>query len=108
MTTPEHIREEAIIPESIWNDAEKIAAAIGLGSDPWDGLSATIAIATALLAAEKWGMERAAGIADAIAAEKEENAPFEDTHDLRDRMLVYAKHIRRAAAAIRKAREERG
>lgn len=46
-------------------------------------------------------LEEAARVADAAADQHEEEAPFEDTDDYRERKLVYAKHIRRVAAAIR-------
>lgn len=47
------------------------------------------------------GVEDAAKVADDYAAEKEEAAPSEDDADLSKRMLVYAKHVRRVASAIR-------
>lgn len=57
--------------------------------------------AQAKTAGRREGMEEAARVADEYAAEREEDAPFEDDADYAERMLVYAKHVRKVAAAIR-------
>jgi hypothetical protein len=43
---------------------------------------------------------RAAEAVEEYAREREENAPFEDSADHTERALVYAKHVRRAAARV--------
>lgn len=61
-------------------------------------LSALIQFA-ALVRAE--ALEEAAQVCDKYAQGKEDNAPYEDTPDYSLRMMVYAKHVRRCAEAIR-------
>lgn len=84
------------IPHDIWQLATRIAMqpkkAGSYFSDNY-----TRPIAEAILAER----ERCAKVADAIAAQHEADAPHEDTDDYRERKLVYAKHVRRVADAIR-------
>ena len=71
----------------------------------WNSNESVEVIAAALREARAEGLEEAAKAADEYAAEMEEAAPFEDSPDYTERMLVYAKHVRRAAYQIRELKE---
>jgi acyl-CoA hydrolase len=61
-------------------------------------------IAEALARARQEGAEemrrRAVAAVEEYAREREEDAPSEDSADYAERSMVYAKHVRRAAARI--------
>lgn len=95
--------EEQAISDEVMREARKLLAATAEAHRKRTG--ATLGLARALLAAEKRGADRQkeadARIAEEYAAELVEQSPLEDTPEWSRLMLVYAKHVRRAAYRIR-------